>query len=399
MSLYDEVYGREPSQPVSSSQRGAGLGLSGGGFRAMLFHVGALRRLFEADALRDLSRITSVSGGSITAAQLALHWDTLTAHPGDLTRWKALVEAPLFEFAGKRLDALAIGAGWVRPRRGAADGVADAYDKLFGGATLQSLPTDPRFVILATNLGTGSLVRFAAKYTADQRVGRNQGLDIRLADAVAASSAFPPILSPKVIRLADQEALTDSFPGDQPPLQRKPWTHRLELTDGGVYDNLGLQPLEKYHTILASDGGGPFAFKERVAKNYLQHMIRAWVVTDNQVRSLRRSNLVSEYRVDTRLGTYWGINTQIAKYSKQRIDVDPSWIEELSSVPTRLWHMPERVRRRLINWGYAVCDAAFRSYVDSNLPDPAGLPYPGDPLSAPVPEQSLWRRILRLDPA
>lgn len=364
----------------------------------MLFHVGALRRLFEANALRDLSRIISVSGGSITAAQLALHWDTLTAHPGDLTRWKDLVETPLFEFAGKRLDALAVTAGWVRPRRGAADGIADAYDKLFGGATLQSLPADPRFIILATNLGTGSLVRFAAKYTADRRVGRRMGLDIRLADAVAASSAFPPVLSPKIIHLSDQNALTDSFPGDQPPLQRKPWTHRLELSDGGVYDNLGLQPLEKYHTILASDGGSPFAFEKRVAKNYLQHMIRAWLVTDNQVRSLRRSDLVSEYLSGSRLGTFWGINTSITDYSKQRIEVDPGWIEELSSVSTRLWHMPERTRRRLINWGYAVCDAAFRSHVDNKLPDPAGLPYPDAPLSASVPEQALWRRILGLDP-
>ena len=35
------------------------------------------------------------------------------------------------------------------------------------------------------------------------------------------------------------------------------------------------------------------------------------------------------------------------------------------------------MQERLINWGYAVCDAALRAYVDHDLPRPTGLPYPG----------------------
>jgi len=49
-----------------------GLGLSGGGFRATLFHLGVLRRLAELDLLRELSIISSVSGGSILAAHYML---------------------------------------------------------------------------------------------------------------------------------------------------------------------------------------------------------------------------------------------------------------------------------------------------------------------------------------
>ena len=52
-----------------------GLALSGGGFRATLFHVGVIRFLREAGLLQDVSHIASVSGGSITAAHLVLNWD------------------------------------------------------------------------------------------------------------------------------------------------------------------------------------------------------------------------------------------------------------------------------------------------------------------------------------
>src|SRR5262245_46026029 len=56
---------------------GMALSLSGGGYRAMLFHLGALWRLNELGYLKDLKRISSVSGGSITAAMLGLKWREL----------------------------------------------------------------------------------------------------------------------------------------------------------------------------------------------------------------------------------------------------------------------------------------------------------------------------------
>src|SRR5262245_53785101 len=58
-------------------QAGIALCLSGGGYRAMLFHVGALWRFAELGYLKKLDRISSVSGGSITAAVLGLKWSAL----------------------------------------------------------------------------------------------------------------------------------------------------------------------------------------------------------------------------------------------------------------------------------------------------------------------------------
>src|SRR5690349_4251254 len=58
-----------------------GLALSGGGFRATLFHLGLIRFLRDADILRQVTHITSVSGGSIMAAHLVLNWDRYTGSP------------------------------------------------------------------------------------------------------------------------------------------------------------------------------------------------------------------------------------------------------------------------------------------------------------------------------
>src|SRR6266508_165351 len=55
----------DASQP--GPQPGGGLCLSGGGYRAMVFHAGVLWRLNQAGYVRKLDRISSVSGGSITA--------------------------------------------------------------------------------------------------------------------------------------------------------------------------------------------------------------------------------------------------------------------------------------------------------------------------------------------
>ena len=52
-----------------------GLALSGGGFRATLFHLGTVRFLRDAGILQNVSHITSVSGGSVLGAHMVLHWD------------------------------------------------------------------------------------------------------------------------------------------------------------------------------------------------------------------------------------------------------------------------------------------------------------------------------------
>src|SRR5438132_4987206 len=60
-----------------------GLALSGGGFRASLYHLGLIRFLRDAGILPKVTHITSVSGGSILAAHLVLNWDRYNGSPND----------------------------------------------------------------------------------------------------------------------------------------------------------------------------------------------------------------------------------------------------------------------------------------------------------------------------
>ena len=370
-----------PTDDTSQQLRqGTALCLSGGGYRAMVFHAGVLWRLYDADLLKTLNRISSVSGGSITSAVLALAWNKLMQDPArPRAAFESEVVAPIRRLADETLDAESIILGLVLPGR-VSDRVAAAYDEhLFHGKTLQDLPDEPRFIINATNVQSGALWRFSKPYMADYRVGTVEKPRISLAQAVAASSAFPPVLSPVELRL-DPAAFT---PNSGMDLQRKPYTSRVILTDGGVYDNLGLETAWKnYDTILVSDGGGRLAAEEEPKSDWAQHSYRVLNLIDNQVRALRKRQVIESFQAqegqaNRRKGAYWGIRTNIADYRVDRplpCPVDRTLA--LAETPTRLKRMDDRLQERLINWGYAVCDAALRKHVDPAIAKPGGFPYP-----------------------
>lgn len=114
----------------------------------------------------------------------------------------AQVVEPIRAFAHHAVDVGSVLKGVFLPGS-INDKVADAYrEHLYGDATLQDLPDDPpRFVINATNVQTGSLWRFSKPYMRDYQVGEVKSPTLPLAVAVAASSAFPPVLSPARLRL------------------------------------------------------------------------------------------------------------------------------------------------------------------------------------------------------
>ncbi|HET9865542.1 MAG TPA: patatin-like phospholipase family protein [Steroidobacteraceae bacterium] len=365
------IPGDEGKQPVP----GIGLCLSGGGYRAMVFHIGALWRLYEAGVLKDLARVSSVSGGSITAATLALAWRELSFDPARVQAdFVPKVVAPLRALASETIDADSIIGGIFLPGT-ISERIAAAYRKhLFGDKTLQDLPEKPRFVINATNVQSGVLWRFSRPYAWDYRVGKIDKPAIPVARAVAASSAFPPVLSPMEMRFEDG-AFT---PGTGTDLQRPPFTTHVFLTDGGVYDNLGLETVWKsYQTVLVSDAGGLMQPEEEPKTDWPRHAYRVLDLIDNQVRSLRKRETIDSFKAGTRKGAYWGIRTNIADYKlPDALPCPHDRTLALAQIKTRLKRMKDDEQERLINWGYAVCDAALRKHVDPALKKPTGFPYP-----------------------
>src|SRR3954467_11223399 len=109
-AMAGEQLGAQPIRFLPTDDReepasGVGLCLSGGGYRAMVFHLGALWRLNELAWLPKLDRVSSVSGGSITAGALGLKWGQLDFSASGMARaFTQEVVAPIRKLAAKTLD-------------------------------------------------------------------------------------------------------------------------------------------------------------------------------------------------------------------------------------------------------------------------------------------------------
>jgi len=374
-----------PMEPVL--RKGIGLCLSGGGYRAMLFHLGVVWRLAELGylgtehrwgkhgELGSLQRVSSVSGGSILAGVLGLAWDHLDVDaPGVSERFREQVAMPVQAFARRSTVTIFTGLAAVVFSTVNNRTVRIYRKRLFGDATLQDLPTSPDFVINTTNLQSGALWSFSRRAARDWRVGRIEEPTDIIAKVVGASSAFPPFLSPARFKYRDE----DFTPGSGDGLQGPPFTTRPLLTDGGVYDNLGLETVFKnYKTVICSDAGSDLPAKKRVSGDWILQTYRVVRTMNNQVRSLRKRILLTSFVEHERHGTYWSMRTDVRKYpAKDKLPCPFNRTQELAAIRTDLAAKDETTQRRLINWGYALCDAGIRSWVEDGLPPPQDFPYP-----------------------
>ena len=348
-----------------------GIALSGGGFRATLFHVGAMRRLVELGILPRLGRISSISGGSIFAGRLAQVWDQFAASP-NVAGYEALVGQPLRAFCRRSVDARAGIEGLLSPFTSAGEEIEKEYRDHVVQKRLDELPDIPVFVFGATNLQTGRSFRFSKKYMGDWRIGLVDKPTLPVARAVAASSAFPPVLSPVVIRNPGTFRAVEGA-----DLAGKPaYTRTLSLTDGGVYDNLGLEPVwKRCATVLASDAGAPFALNEAANTDMLRQTMRALDIATDQSRGLRKRVLVDEFQCGACKGTYWGIDTRIEDYKlADSLPCQAERVRALAAIRTRLNPFSDQEQGELINWGYALADAGIRKYAPQLVA--AGAPAP-----------------------
>jgi NTE family protein len=373
-------------------ETGVGIAASGGGFRAMLFHTGAFLRLSELGILEQAKRISGVSGGSIATGFLATVWDGLARNGFKDVDVKERFVAPMLDFSRQKIDVVDALTG-VLPWTSAAQQVSDSYDDhLFKKRTLQDLPDTPDFVFCSTNLQTGVLFRFTKRYAGDYVIGRSASPTWPLAQAVAASSAFPPVLSPMILEPGGAFKPWPSGAGPVPEAELGPFRQRVILTDGGVYDNNGLEPIVKrFSTLFASDGGAPFERTAVLNIDWISQLRRVFEVTQNQVRALRVRDLIKrlsdgngvgdEAKIvagqdDARMGAYWGIDTDPARLNPpDALACNPDKVHALAHVATRLSDLGEQTSKQLINWGYAICDRSVRS----NYPKPPRTPKPDWP--------------------
>ena len=251
--------------PPKKSQN-VGLALSGGGSRAIAFHLGCLRALHDLDLLSRVQVISSVSGGSVISAMYAYSSDSFQEFDArvvellrrglhrdiirEVFRLISLGKVLIVHFLACVSSVLrlflrlvcAVERPGVAPRSSPppvrtfsrTEAFRDVIaNSLFGDCTVHDVARDSlHTVINATELRTGSAFRFGSKQSGCWRFGTIGTEDALVADAVAASAAYPIYLP----------ALDRKFSFKKNGRITNPT--RVLLTDGGVFDNLGVGPME-----------------------------------------------------------------------------------------------------------------------------------------------------------
>jgi NTE family protein len=155
------------------------------------------------------------------------------------------------------------------------------------------------------------------------------------------------------------------------------------LSDGGVYDNIGLESLvDNVDIVLVSDAGARMEIEDNPHQDYLRQLDRVRDILIDQTRALRKRWLITEFEAERKHGAYWGIGTKIEDYKDTSFPFkDTTVTDGLAKVPTRLAKFDELVRGQLVNWGYVLCDVALRTRAKLTIPAATKSPLPEWPLT------------------
>lgn len=363
-------------------REGFALALSGGGFRAVFFHLGALRFLYQNGLLHKLNAISSVSGGSILAAFVGAKWSELQTGDPQPEIWERVIAAPLRRFALRDHRTLPFLRG-LFPGKQAVEYLADRYDELFSGARLEELPDNPRIMICGANLTSGAFWWCEKHQIGDMQIGFQhppKAID-RLSLAVAISSCFPPIFQPLRLPLDEKEfvpaAIRDSA-------VRARLARTTLLNDGGTYDNLGIENLwPVFRTVLVSDAGAPLGMYEHSwLDRVLWHALRSTELNDQLGRLARRRAFIGQIESGTQKGAYWGIASAPVEIDGSfKWGYSPNLVRaRISRMRTDLACFSELEQHTLENHGFAMAYASCHAWAFEPLeltpsPDAPSLPH------------------------
>ncbi|WP_321326794.1 patatin-like phospholipase family protein [uncultured Parasphingorhabdus sp.] len=264
-----------------------GLALSGGGSRAIAFHLGCLRALHKSGVLNRVTVLSSVSGGSVIAALYAFHDEPFEEFEkrvisllkrgllsGIARQTLFSLETPKIVAAlllsgsfatiggairliGMGLSQIGIGGlvplaarRWLQapvPRFASRSTAFERHlrKRVFENVTIADVARPGLDIeINAAELTTGTAFRFGSKKSGAWRFGALTGEVPLVSKAVAASACYPAALP------SFDQTLTFEKKG----VTKK---HRVLLTDGGIYDNLGITCLlpgrSAEHSIAVHD--------------------------------------------------------------------------------------------------------------------------------------------------
>jgi NTE family protein len=357
------------------------LALSGGGVRAMAFHCGLLQFLGEQNALERIEHISSVSGGSLLVGLVfhksAMRWPSSAEYLDScLPSIREELTRNSLQLAAVRQLLLPWNWCHVFSR---ANLVAHAIRSLWGiGSRLSDLPAMPLWSINGTTAETGRRFRFKSGACGDYELGYTDASAFSIADVLAVSAAFPGAIGPLSVESSRYKWRKRTRWNDPISEEREvtlPFK-TLHLYDGGLYDNLGMEPLFDIGrqvakvdgtTIIVSDAGAPLipGFAFGVLNPF--RMKRWLALTRSQQRALRIRSFVNALQKGLP-GAYLQMGARatniLAKVSAPR---DARWLgnEEAAAaaaVPTSLEKLTPATFNLLARHGYETAYANNLAY-------------------------------------
>lgn len=145
---------------------------------------------------------------------------------------------------------------------------------------------------------------------------------------------------------------------------------KIRLTDGGVYDNMGLEPLWKNaESLIVSDAGGTFEYMRD--RGTLSDIKRYSDILGNQARALRKRWLISSFingqgpgRLPGLSGAYFATTSDRTRYDRaDRLGYTPDIAHLIAQIRTDLDEFSEAEQAVLENHGYLLCDIAIKTHL------------------------------------
>lgn len=327
IALQELVHDPEALRTMLSGR--VGLALSGGGFRAALFHIGALARLADGDQLRRIDVVSCVSGGSIIGAYYYLELKRLLTDKSDeqiaqqdyvdlvlrvIEGFTAGVQTDIRNqvYASPLANLKLVRSNWNGTRR-----LGELYEKnLFGRIAdghggdrrlLRDLVFDPRGEInfdparrngwrrnkvpsLYLNtacLNTGHCWQFTGSWMGEPAVAINGDVDANERLRRMYQDQVPDTIEP--ITLGEAVAASSAVPGLFPPLLLTGLydDRTVSLVDGGAQDNQGVSTLLDLdcNLVLVSDGSGQLASVNSPPTDRMRVSLRSASSVQHSLRS------------------------------------------------------------------------------------------------------------------
>jgi len=320
-----------------------GLALSGGGTRAMAFHCGVIRWLADTERLEQVTHISSVSGGSLLTGLVmrlsSWRWPSSEHYKVEvLPRVRKILTE--HDLASQAAILLLCPSNW-KYLLSRANVLAQTIEANWDiNVRLANLPEQPLWSINGTTAETGRRFRFKKTAVGDYELGYADAGNFKVAEAMAVSAAFPGLIGPFAIKTSDfmwhkresWGATIESAEKKQPPFKH------LHLYDGGVYDNLGTEPLfdsgkqepkDDADFILVSDAGAPLPRGNLGFSLNPFRMKRIADIMSDQARALRVRSFVSFLQNNPQRGAYFQIGTSAREKLETYKQHNPLLISEL----------------------------------------------------------------------